>query len=403
MGSEDESEEIQAVDAALPPPTVPDQPARQPPTEPHQPLQLELSYKKRRKLETLRDQVRGGSFENWSSLVTDATETSSSCFLALRFRYLHLRRVWLQVLAAAACDMQMNRTKVNLNGRFGESRWREMLELTLFCSNSFDPIISARGELESAGGSEKPLFMHGHDRKGHPVCYYRVYSEFTKDLLADAAKRNSFKKDFWKILFMEKMVRNLDFRSLEAKQAGQLLLDNYPEFVYRYVCIDNSWHSRFTFTLTSQFKSKRSKHNIISVAPSSFVAALCIFIAPNQIPLAFGGFSEDPGDISPKDKSAYVNVQAKQQHIVEFPCNEKREIVLKMRVFAHPLMCKADFVPKGDAIEVVLLPEVEIQENGGVKSHKFIVDEPGTVLLTVVNSTKNKNALLVYTCSDNPV
>ncbi|KFK38155.1 hypothetical protein AALP_AA3G076100 [Arabis alpina] len=376
MGSEDESEEIQAVDAALPPPTVPDQPARQPPTEPHQPLQLELSYKKRRKLETLRDQVRGGSFENWSSLVTDATETSSSCFLALRFRYLHLRR-----------------KSKSLKSLKETMEWRR--------ENDIEKLV--QGELESAGGSEKPLFMHGHDRKGHPVCYYRVYSEFTKDLLADAAKRNSFKKDFWKILFMEKMVRNLDFRSLEAKQAGQLLLDNYPEFVYRYVCIDNSWHSRFTFTLTSQFKSKRSKHNIISVAPSSFVAALCIFIAPNQIPLAFGGFSEDPGDISPKDKSAYVNVQAKQQHIVEFPCNEKREIVLKMRVFAHPLMCKADFVPKGDAIEVVLLPEVEIQENGGVKSHKFIVDEPGTVLLTVVNSTKNKNALLVYTCSDNPV
>ncbi|KAL9272865.1 Patellin-3-like protein [Drosera capensis] len=104
---------------------------------------------------------------------------------------------------------------------------------------------------------EKVVFMHGHDREGHPVCY-NVYGEFRdRDLyertFSDEEKRRRFLK--WRIRFLESNVRKLDFGPggvstlvqvndlkgapgpgrtelrIATRQALLLLQDNYPEFV----------------------------------------------------------------------------------------------------------------------------------------------------------------------------
>lgn len=108
---------------------------------------------------------------------------------------------------------------------------------------------------------EKVVFMHGHDREGHLVCY-NVYGEFqNKELydktFGDEEKRNKFLR--WRIQFLERSIRKLDFSPggvstifqvndlknspgpgkrelrLATKQALQLLQDNYPEFVAKQV------------------------------------------------------------------------------------------------------------------------------------------------------------------------
>lgn len=108
---------------------------------------------------------------------------------------------------------------------------------------------------------DKVVFMHGYDRDGHSVCY-NVYGEFqNKELyakaFADEEKRGNFLK--WRIQFLEKGIRKLDFYPhgvstlfqvndlknspgpgkrelrLATKQALQLLQDNYPEFVAKQV------------------------------------------------------------------------------------------------------------------------------------------------------------------------
>lgn len=108
---------------------------------------------------------------------------------------------------------------------------------------------------------DKVVFMHGYDREGHPVCY-NVYGEFqNKELyakaFADEEKRGDFLK--WRVQFLEKGIRKLDFYPpgvstlfqvndlknspgpgkrelrLATKQALQLLQDNYPEFVAKQV------------------------------------------------------------------------------------------------------------------------------------------------------------------------
>lgn len=108
---------------------------------------------------------------------------------------------------------------------------------------------------------EKVVFMHGFDKEGHPVCY-NVYGEFqNKELyqntFADEEKRSKFLR--WRIQFLEKSIRKLDFspngistivqvndlknspgpgkRELRqaTNQALHLLQDNYPEFVAKQV------------------------------------------------------------------------------------------------------------------------------------------------------------------------
>lgn len=105
--------------------------------------------------------------------------------------------------------------------------------------------------------------MHGFDKEGHPVCY-NVYGEFqNKELyqktFADEEKRIKFLR--WRIQFLERSIRKLDFSPggictifqvsdlknspgpgkrelrLATKQALQLLQDNYPEFVAKQVCL----------------------------------------------------------------------------------------------------------------------------------------------------------------------
>lgn len=110
---------------------------------------------------------------------------------------------------------------------------------------------------------EKVVFMHGFDKEGHPVCY-NVYGGFqNKDLyqktFSDEEKRQKFLR--WRIQFLEKSIRKLDFTPggistivqvndlknspgpgkwelrQATKQALQLLQDNYPEFVAKQVCL----------------------------------------------------------------------------------------------------------------------------------------------------------------------
>lgn len=110
---------------------------------------------------------------------------------------------------------------------------------------------------------EKVVFMHGSDKEGHPVCY-NIYGEFqNKDLyrktFSDEEKREKFLR--WRIQFLEKSIRKLDFNPggictivqvndlknspgpakwelrQATKNALQLLQDNYPEFVAKQVLL----------------------------------------------------------------------------------------------------------------------------------------------------------------------
>ena len=128
-------------------------------------------------------------------------------------------------------------------------RWRKEFE------------IDALLEQDHGNDWDKVAFTYGYDKKGHPVCY-NAFSEFQKkDLYQNTfstdEKRQKFLK--WRIQFLEKSIRKLDFsptgissivqvndfknsfgigkRELwqATKLAVQLLQDNYPEFLAKQV------------------------------------------------------------------------------------------------------------------------------------------------------------------------
>jgi hypothetical protein len=119
---------------------------------------------------------------------------------------------------------------------------------------------------------DKVVFMHGCDRDGHPVCY-NAYGEFqNKDVYAKAFEDDEKRSNFlrWRIQFLEKSIRKLDFSPggistifqvndlknspgpgkrelrLATKQALHVLQDNYPEFVAKQV---NIYPICFSFSL----------------------------------------------------------------------------------------------------------------------------------------------------------
>ena len=108
---------------------------------------------------------------------------------------------------------------------------------------------------------EKVVFMHGYSKEGNPVCY-NVFGGFQdkelyKKTFSDEEKREKFLK--WRIQFLEKSIRKLDFFTKgvstivqvndlknppgpgkwelrqATKQPLHLLQDNYPEFVSKQV------------------------------------------------------------------------------------------------------------------------------------------------------------------------
>jgi len=110
---------------------------------------------------------------------------------------------------------------------------------------------------------EKVVFMHGHDREGHPVCY-NVYGEFqNRDLYVKTFSTDEKREKFlrWRTQFLERSIRKLDFRPggvntifqvndlknapgpgkrelrQATRQALHLLQDNYPEFVAKQVYV----------------------------------------------------------------------------------------------------------------------------------------------------------------------
>ncbi|KAL8133713.1 hypothetical protein AgCh_008958 [Apium graveolens] len=141
---------------------------------------------------------------------------------------------------------------------------------------------------------DKVVFSDGFDKDGHPVCY-NVYGEFQnkelyKKTFGDQEKRNKFLK--WRIQFLEKSIRKLDFspggintifqisdlknspgpgkteHRIATKQALQLLQDNYPEFVAKQVFINVPWWYLAFYTMISPFMTQRTKSKFVFASPA---------------------------------------------------------------------------------------------------------------------------------------
>ncbi|XP_039139079.1 patellin-3-like [Dioscorea cayenensis subsp. rotundata] len=271
---------------------------------------------------------------------------------------------------------------------------------------------------------EKVVFMHGFDKEGHPVCY-NVYGEFQdKDLYAkafgDDEKRMKFLK--WRIQFLEKGIRQqLDFspgkvctmvqvtdlknspgpakRELRqaTDQALTLLQDNFPEFAAKQVFIHVPWWYLAFNRMISPFLTQRTKSKFVFAGPSKSAETLFKYIAPEQVPVQYGGLSkENNPDFTTADTVTEMTIKPSSKQTVEIPVTETCTLVWELRVLGWDVTYVEEFVPSAeDSYTVIVRKERKmIATDEPVVKNFFKIGEPGKIVLTIDNNTSKKKKLL---------
>ncbi|KAL3845666.1 hypothetical protein ACJIZ3_003069 [Penstemon smallii] len=273
---------------------------------------------------------------------------------------------------------------------------------------------------------EKVVFMHGHDKDGHPVCY-NVYGEFqNKELYAktfgDEEKRTKFLR--WRIQFLERSIRNLDFTPggintifqvsdlknspgpgkrelrIATKQALQILQDNYPEFVAKQVFINVPWWYVAFYTMISPFLTQRTRSKFVFAGPSKTADTLFKYILPEQVPTQYGGLSVDFCECNPEftidDPATEIIVKPATKQIVEIIVNEKCTLVWELRVVGWEVSYSAEYVPNAERAYTVIIQKARkmVPTDEPVVSNSFDISELGKILLTIDNPTAKKKKLL---------
>ncbi|WOK96414.1 patellin-3-like [Canna indica] len=269
---------------------------------------------------------------------------------------------------------------------------------------------------------EKAVFMHGVDKEGHPVCY-NVYGEFqNKELyekaFGDEEKRLKFLK--WRIQYLEKGIRELlDFtpggissmvqvtdlkntprlgkHRQATKRAVTLLQDNYPEFIAKKVFINVPWWYLAFNRMMSPFFTQRTKSKFVFAGPSKSADTLFKYIAPEQVPVAFGGLSkENDPDFTNADAVTEVTIKPSSKQSIEIPATEATHLVWELRVLGWEVSYGAEFVPSAEDGYTVIVQKTRklIATDEPVIKTSFKIGEPGKVVLNIENPTSKKKKLL---------
>lgn len=271
---------------------------------------------------------------------------------------------------------------------------------------------------------EKVVFMSGFDKEGHPVCY-NVYGEFQNKDLYQKAFSDEDKFLRWRIQFLEKSIlQKLDFtpgavctivqindlknspgplkKELRqaTNQALSILQDNYPEFVAKQVFINVPWWYLAFNRMISPFLTQRTKSKFVFAGPSKSAETLFKYVAPEQVPVQYGGLSKEEGgehEFSTADAVTDVTVKPATKQTVEIPVSEKSLLVWELRVIGWDVSYGVEFVPSaedGYTIIVQKTRKIGANTDEAVITNNFKVGEPGKVVLTIDNSTSKKKKLL---------
>ncbi|KAJ4835346.1 hypothetical protein Tsubulata_049208 [Turnera subulata] len=277
---------------------------------------------------------------------------------------------------------------------------------------------------------EKAVYMHGADKEGHPVCY-NVFGAFQdkelyQNCFADDEKRKKFLR--WRIQFLEKSIRKLDFSPTgistivqvndlknspvfavalrqATNQALALLQDNYPEFVAKQVFINVPWWYLAFNRMISPFLTQRTKSKFVFAGPSKSAETLFKYIAPELVPVQYGGLSrEGEQEFSAADSVIEVTIKPTSKHQIEFPVSESGTLVWELRVVGWEVSYGAEFVPSADDGYTVIVSKARkvTATDEPVITDTFKVGEPGKIVLTLDNQTSKKKKLL-YRSKTKPV
>ncbi|KAF5744222.1 patellin-3-like [Tripterygium wilfordii] len=278
---------------------------------------------------------------------------------------------------------------------------------------------------------EKVVFMQGFDKENHPVCY-NVYGAFEdKELyqnsFSDEEKRVKFLR--WRIQFLEQSIRKLDFspsgintivqvndlknfpgifkRDLRnaTNQALSLLQDNYPEFVAKQVFINVPWWYLAFNRMISPFLTQRTKSKFVFAGPSKSTETLFKYIAPEQVPVQYGGLSRDgEQEFSTSDPVTEVTIKPTSKHAVELAFTEASHLAWELRVVGWDVSYGAEFVPSAEDGYTVIVSKTRkvTPSDEPVISDSFKTGDPGKVVITIDNQTSKKKKLLYRSKTKTP-
>ncbi|PKA47962.1 Patellin-3 [Apostasia shenzhenica] len=271
---------------------------------------------------------------------------------------------------------------------------------------------------------EKVVFYRGHDKEGHPVCY-NVYGEFQDQELyskafGDEKKREKFLR--WRIQLLEKgirqrlgfspagicsMVQVTDLKNVlgpgkrelrqATKKALALLQDNYPEFVAKQVIINVPWWYLAYNRMMSPFFTQRSKSKFAFAGPSKSAEILFKYIAPEQVPVQYGGLGKDNDpDFTTSNAVNEVTIKPSGNHIIVIPATESCLLVWELRVLGWEVSYSAEFIPTAEEAYTVLVQKARkfTPTDEPYIKNIFKAGEPGKIVLTIENATTKKKKLL---------
>ncbi|CAE5963854.1 unnamed protein product [Arabidopsis arenosa] len=282
--------------------------------------------------------------------------------------------------------------------------------------NKIDELVEAAGE--EASEFEKMVFAHGVDKEGH-VVIYSSYGEFqNKELFSDKEKLNKFLN--WRIQLQEKCVRAIDFSNPEAKSSfvfvsdfrnapglGKRALwqfirravkqfeDNYPEFAAKELFINVPWwYIPYYKTFGSIITSPRTRSKMVLAGPSKSADTIFKYIAPEQVPVKYGGLSKDTPLTQETITEAIVKPAA--NYTIELPASEACTLSWELRVLGADVSYGAQFEPTTEGSYAVIVSKTRKigSTDEPVITDSFKVGEPGKIVITIDNQTSKKKKVL---------
>ncbi|KAL1214483.1 Patellin-1 [Cardamine amara subsp. amara] len=284
--------------------------------------------------------------------------------------------------------------------------------------NKIDELVEAEAG-EEVSEFEKMVFTHGVDKEGH-VVIYSSYGEFqNKELFSDKEKLNKFLN--WRIQLQEKCVRAIDFSNPEAKSSfvfvsdfrnapglGKRALwqfirravkqfeDNYPEFATRELFINVPWwYIPYYKTFGSIITSPRTRSKMVLAGPSKSADTIFKYIAPEQVPVKYGGLSKDI-TLTTAETVTEAVVKPGAKFTIELPASEACTLSWELRVLGADVSYGAQFETTTEgSYDVIVSKNRKIGlTDEPVITDSFKVGEPGKIVITIDNQTSKKKKVL---------
>ncbi|XP_011003949.1 PREDICTED: patellin-1-like [Populus euphratica] len=155
--------------------------------------------------------------------------------------------------------------------------------------------------------------------------------------------------------------------------------------------------------MISPFLTQRTKSKFVFAGPSKSAETLFKYIAPEEVPVQYGGLSRD-GEFTVADSVTDVTIKPTSKHTVEFPVSEACILAWELRVLGWDVSYEAEFMPSAEDGYTVIVSKTRkvTSTDEPVISDTFKIGEPGKVVLTIDNQTSKKKKLL-YRSKTKPI